>query len=186
MNWLKVNLNAYQKVQNINPTKETFLYNIAPRPFTPVEKEDMGFDGEILSLKVEKLLNTYELSQLLQDLQKEFDKSDEVNCFILDDKKCWLDKDTRVGLVNSITVQQGAGLTETVLWFDGIAYRVGISYALNFLKALELYAIDCYNVTQSHLNEIKSISDRNMLFEYNISAGYPVPIVFDTEEIIEH
>ena len=31
--------------------------------------------------------------------------------------------------------------------------------------------------------EISNLNDRDALFEYNISAGYPEPIVFDTERL---
>ena len=185
MNWLKVNLSTYQKVQNINPIKGTLLYNVAPRPFTPVEDEDRDFNAEVLSLKVEKVLNTYELIQLLLDQQRLFDKSDEVNCFILGDNKYWLDRETRVGLVNSLTIQQGAGVTETTLWFDGTPYKVSIEYALSFLRQLELYAIACYNATQTHLAELSCLDDRDALFVYDITSNYPAPIEFDTKEIIK-
>jgi hypothetical protein len=38
-----------------------------------------------------------------------YDKSDAVNSLTLDGKQIWLDKDTRVGLVNSINIEKEAG-----------------------------------------------------------------------------
>ena len=172
-------------MQNINPEKGTLLYNLAPRPYTPTEEDTEEFNAEVLSVRVEKTLNTYELIQLLQDLQREFDKSDEVNYFLVENKKCWLDRETRVGLINSITIQKDAGLEEVILWLGGIPYTVSADYALEFLRSLELYAVRCYNNTQTHLVEISNILDRDTLFEYNICAGYPKPIVFDTEELVK-
>lgn len=185
MNWLKVNLSTYQKVQNINPDKGTLLYNLSPRPFTPTGEEENDFNAEVLSVKVSKALNTYELIQLLLDQQSLYDKSEEVNCFILGDNKYWLDKDTRVGLINSLNIQKDAGVQDTLLWLNGNPYRVSIDYALAFLRNLELYAVECYNVTQAHYAEIKALPTREALFDYNVSAGYPTPIVFDIEELVK-
>lgn len=39
----------------------------------------------------------------------EFDSSDEVNSFFLNGIKVWLDKDTRVGLMNSLTIEKNSG-----------------------------------------------------------------------------
>ena len=172
-------------MQNINPEKGTLLYNLSPRPFTPVEEGDREFNGEVLSVRVEKTLNTYELTQLLLDQQREFDKSDEVNYFNFDGHKYWIDRDTRVSLLNSLTIQQSAGLEEAMLWFGGIPYTVKIDYAISFIKSLELYAVGCFNNTQAHLAEISNINTREGLFEYNICTGYPEPLTFDSEYIVK-
>ena len=63
----------------------------------------------------------------------------------------WIDMDTRVGLVNSITIEQAVGKETTVLWYDTVKYVIPIPLALQMLAALELYALECYNVTQEHL-----------------------------------
>ena len=184
MDWLKVKNGEFKRVQTINPTKGIYLVNLSPRPYTPTE-EDEDVDCEVISLRTEKVPNTVELSQLLQDLQAVYDKSDEVNYFLLGEEKCWLDKDTRVGLINSINIQKDSGALVTILWLNGKPYHMDIDYALNFLKELELYAISCYNTTQIHLSEIKQITNRDALFQYNISTGYPTPLGLDMEQILK-
>lgn len=184
MNWLKVKDSDYEKVQNINPIKGIYLLNLSPRPYTPTE-EDGEVNCKVISVKVEKIPDTVELNQLLQDIQAEYDKSDEVNYFTLNGAKCWLDKDTRVGLINSITIQKDSGVLVTNVWLNGKPYAVSVDYALTFLRKLELYAVSCYNVTQLHLSEIKQTTNRDALFNYNVSAGYPTPIEFDDKEIIK-
>ena len=44
-----------------------------------------------------------------------FDKSTNVNSFDLLGKSMWLDKSTRVGLFNSISIEKNAGKSDTVL-----------------------------------------------------------------------
>lgn len=46
-----------------------------------------------------------------------YDSSENVNRFYLGGLPLWLDKATRVGLVNSITIEKNAKRSETCLWF---------------------------------------------------------------------
>lgn len=185
MNWLKVNKDEFEKVQSINPKKGIYLINLSPRPYSPIENEEEGVNTQVFSIKVNKMPNTVELKQLLLDLQAAYDKGEEVNTFNLGEQKCWLDKETRVGLINSITIQKDSGVKVTTLWLNGEPYKVSVDYALEFLRGLELYAVNCYNVTQSHIAEIKAISGREELFEYDVTKGYPEVLSFNMEEVIE-
>ena len=91
----------------------------------------------------------------------------------------WLDKETRVGLVNSISIEKAAGKETTTLWFDAVQYEIPVDTALQMLAALELYALDCYNVTQSHIASVKLLDDISMLTEYDYTTGYPEKLVFN-------
>ena len=84
-----------------------------------------------------------------------YDKSKAVNSFTLSGKEMWLDKDTRVGLKNSISIEQ------------------------DMLNSLELYALDCYNVTQLHLAAIKKMYIVSQIEEYDYTVGYPEKLLFE-------
>ena len=96
-----------------------------------------------------------------------FDKSKDVNIFILDGKNMWLDKSTRVGLFNSISIEKQAGKSDTVLWYDAIKYIIPIPDALAMLNALELYALNCYNVTQEHIAAVRSLQSIEEIENYD-------------------
>ena len=100
-----------------------------------------------------------------------YDGSDAVNSFTLGGKRMWLDKDTRVGLVNSITT--------TVLWYDTVKYVITIPLALQMLAALELYALECYNVTQEHLAVVMGLATKEEVGAYDYTSGYPEKLVFN-------
>lgn len=102
-----------------------------------------------------------------------YDKSDAVNSFTLAGKQIWLDKDTRVGLVNSIGIEKESGRINTTLWYNAEKYVIPVDDALNMLNQLELYALDCYNVTQSHIAAVKSLPDAGQVEAYNHKGGYP-------------
>lgn len=102
-----------------------------------------------------------------------YDTSDKVNGFMLNGLLVWLDKATRVGLMNSTTIAKAAGQETTTLWLKGIKLVVDCDKAIQLLSALEMYALECFNVTASHkaaVGELKTIEE---VEAYDYKAGYP-------------
>ena len=102
-----------------------------------------------------------------------YDTSSSVNGFMLNGLLVWLDKATRVGLMNSTTIAKAAGQETTTLWLKGIKLVVDCDKAIQLLSALEMYALECFNVTASHkaaVSELKSIEEVEV---YDYRAGYP-------------
>ena len=102
-----------------------------------------------------------------------YDTSDKVNGFILNGLFVWLDKATRVGLMNSTTIAKAAGRQTTTLWLGGAKLVVDCDKAIQLLSALEMYALECFNVTASHkaaVGELKTIEDVKV---YDYKTGYP-------------
>ena len=102
-----------------------------------------------------------------------YDTSSSVNGFILNGLLVWLDKATRVGLMNSTTIAKAAGQQTTTLWLKGIKLVVDCDKAIQLLSALEMYALECFNVTASHkaaVSELKSIEE---VEAYDYKSGYP-------------
>ena len=93
-------------------------------------------------------------------------------------KSVWLDKSTRVGLFNSISIEKNAGKTHTILWYDAIKYIIPIPDALAMLNEIEMYALNCYNVTQSHIAAVRSLQTIQEVENYNFKIGYPVKLNF--------
>lgn len=103
----------------------------------------------------------------------DYDTSDKVNGFILNGLLVWLDKATRVGLMNSTTIAKAAGQKTTTLWLGGLKLVVDCDKAIQLLSALEMYALECFNVTASHkaaVGELKTIGE---VEAYDYKAGYP-------------
>ena len=117
-------------------------------------------------------------SQKIAKIQ-DYDKSEGVNSFTLNGRLVWLDKDTRVGLVNSLQIEKSAGRVDTELWLNGFMYKLPIDYVLQMLVVLELYAKECYNMTQQHIANVKNLDDLNRVWNYNYTKGYPKRPSFD-------
>ena len=109
---------------------------------------------------------------------QDFDKSVNVNSFVLGDNLMWLDKSTRVGLFNSISIEKQIGKTDTVLWYDATKYVIPVSDALRMLNEIEMYALNCYNVTQSHIAAVRSLQTIEEIANYDYTIGYPEKLSF--------
>ena len=59
-----------------------------------------------------------------------YDTSSDVNGFILNGNKVWLDKETRVGLMNSTTIAKSVGQKTTTLWLGSMKLVVDCDKAI--------------------------------------------------------
>ena len=102
-----------------------------------------------------------------------YDTSDKVNGFMLNGLLVWLDKSTRVGLMNSTTISKAAGQETTTLWLGGAKLVVDCDKAIQLLSALEMYALECFNVTASHKQAVSELTTIEEVEAYDYKAGYP-------------
>ena len=108
-------------------------------------------------------------------LQKisDYDTSDRVNGFYINNELVWADKATRVGLMNSVKIEKDAGKLMSTLWFNDRPLTVSCELALSFLSQVELYAVECYNKTAEHRSMIKSFNSIKDILDYDYTSGYP-------------
>ena len=102
-----------------------------------------------------------------------YDTSDKVNGFMLNGLLVWLDKATRVGLMNSTTISKAAGQETTTLWLGGAKLLVDCDKAIQLLSALEMYALECFNVTASHKKAVSEMTTIEDVKVYDYKVGYP-------------
>ena len=102
-----------------------------------------------------------------------YDTSSSVNGFMLNGLLVWLDKETRVGLMNSTTIAKSVGQKTTTLWLGGMKLVVDCDKAIQLLSALEMYALDCFNVTASHKQAVSELTTIEEVEAYDYKVGYP-------------
>lgn len=126
--------------------------------------------------KFDERVKAAELAYAISKKEEEitaYDKSDKVNGFILNGLLVWLDKATRVGLMNSTTIAKAAGQETTTLWLGGLKLVVDCDKAIRLLSALEMYALECFNVTASHKQAVSLLTTIEEVEAYDYKAGYP-------------
>ena len=124
-------------------------------------------------LAMEKRVKTHEIEQ--------YDLSDNVNVFELNGMLAWLDKATRVGLQNSLRVEETAGHETTTLYLNGVALVLSPDAALQMLDELELYAIECYRVTEQHKAAVNESENIEYVNGFDVTTDYPQHPVFNVQ-----
>lgn len=104
----------------------------------------------------------------LEEITK-YDVSSAVNGFYYQGSEYWLDKATRVGLMNSTRILKENGQTSTTLWFNNMYLTLPIDDVIDKLSALEQYALSCYNVTASHKIAVQALTTIEEVNEYDIT-----------------
>lgn len=111
----------------------------------------------------------------LEEITK-YDVSSAVNGFYYQGSEYWLDKATRVGLMNSTRILKESGQTSTTLWFNNMCLTLPVDDVIDKLSALEQYALSCYNVTASHKIAVQALTTIDEVNEYDVTQGYPTKL----------
>ena len=133
------------------------------------------YDGvrlETGGMTSEAALTAAAQKMVLAEIDKH-DTSSAVNGFILHGQRVWLDKATRVGLMNSTTIAKAMGQPTTTLWLGDVKLVVECDKAIQLLSALEMYALECFNVTAAHKKAVAEMSTVESVLGYDYKEGYP-------------
>ena len=164
----------YELEYQYKPQLETIVKDIMPAiRDEPINLTEIATMAELLGEDPIEPMR----AALLHNIET-YDTSPAVNSFTLGGKEMWLPKETRVGLVNSISIEKAAGKETTVLWFGGEKYELPVDTALQMLSALELYALECYNVTAAHKAAVSALDNVEEIIAFNITEGYPTKLNF--------
>lgn len=109
----------------------------------------------------------YQLKEILLAKIENQDKS--VNGFYYGDNKKWLDKNTRIGLVNLIN----CGAESVTVQLDDELVDITASDLKTFLNKLEVYAGKCFATTAKHKQAAYQLKTREEILNYDYTSGYP-------------
>ena len=140
-----------------------------------VERKVWVYDGvrlETGGMTSEAALTAAAQKMVLAEIEKH-DTSPAVNGFMLNGQRVWLNKDTRVGLMNSTSIAKAMGKKTTTLWFGGMQIEVNCDKAIGLLSALEMYALECFNVTAAHKKAVAELNTVEDVLGYDYTKGYP-------------
>lgn len=114
----------------------------------------------------------YAKRQKTQEIER-YDTSSAVNGFKLNGTVFWLDKATRVGLMNSTTIAKKMGSETTDLWLGEARLTIDCDKVIRLLGGIEMYALECFNVTARHKAEVNDLKTVAEVEAYDVTEGYP-------------
>lgn len=125
-------------------------------------------DGQTSESAMLKAAREQKLSEIIA-----YDTSSVVRGMLMDGHSVWIDKDTRVGVMNSVRIAKDMGESNYTLWIDGRGISMPVDDAITLLGRVEMYAQECYNVTASHRAVVEAMTDAESIVMFDHTAGYP-------------
>lgn len=111
-----------------------------------------------------------------------YDASEAVNSFSYNGVSMWLDKATRVGLMNSTEITKAAGQETTDLWMGDVKLTIPCDTVIKLLSAIEMYALECFNTTARHKAEVQELKTVEEVEKYDIKEGYPKQLEINLQQ----
>ena len=148
----------------------------SPQPADLIANGYEAVEIEEPALTEEELLEKAKLNKIQQIVA--YDRSSNVNSFNLGEQSMWLNVNQRQQIATQISANEAAGRTEMTRWFHGVSYTFPLSSWKQMLVAIEVYAGDALNVTESHKAAVNALDSVEAVEAYDITAGYPEKLSF--------
>lgn len=147
-----------------NPSEEQ-LVNAGYEEYTEPAQPEVDPVEEARKLKLAELDN--------------YNKSAAVDSFTVGGKEMWLTVAERQQIATQINANEAAGRLYMTKWFDGIPYSFSIEEWKQMLIALEVYAGDALNTTETHRRVIKTqLKTVEEIQNYDYTQDYPGRLSF--------
>lgn len=124
----------------------------------------------------EELLEAAKQSKI-QEIE-DYNVSDAVNEFSINNNPMWLTVEERQQIATQINVNEAVGRTSMTRWFNGQEFTFPLTTWKQMLVALEVYAGDALNVTESHKASIMDMDNVEDIESYDFTEDYPEKLSF--------
>lgn len=145
----------------INPAasvKEVFDMQLTPIP---------SFERTLEQAKQEKIQQI-----------KEYDRSEAVNSFTIGNQTMWLTVEERQQIATQINANEAVGRETMTRYFGQQAFTFPLTTWKQMLIAVEVYAGDALNVTESHKISVNALETVEAVDSYDYTTNYPEKLHF--------
>lgn len=110
---------------------------------------------------------------------EDYDKSDNVNSFLVNGESAWLNNAERTSYTASVSNAETLDEDSVDLLLNGKVLSLPTANAKTMLAQISRYADKCWLVTQQHLLEVEKLTDVDKVVNYDYKNGYPEKLVFE-------
>lgn len=164
----------YNEGQTMTHSTENSLFSGIP---TEEQLSGWGFEEWVEPTPTPAELLERAKANKIKDLM-EYDSSSNVNSFTIGGQTMWLTVNERQQIATQIAANEAIGRETMTRWFGGISYTFALGVWQQMLVALEVYAGDALNVTESHKAAINTLESVESVNEYDYTTGYPTKLEF--------
>ena len=160
----------------INPTEEELVQAgwqvVEETPTTDQQEEDVVEEHK--EPTEEELLQAA-IVQKINDIRY-YDSSDEINSFTVGSLKFWLDKSERTILYAALLAHEQLGKETMTKIYHGHTFTYPLAQWRLLLAMIECYATDCLNCTETHVEAVNRLTNREEVLAYDYKQNYPDPL----------
>ena len=106
-------------------------------------------------------------------------QSPAVKAFTIGGVSGWLNSEQRVSIRRSAADKVAAGRESVTVYLAGKGFTMSPTKAEEILAAVEVYASDCYDVTENHKAAVEALTDAASVEAYDYASGYPKQLTFE-------
>lgn len=109
-----------------------------------------------------------------------YDTSSEVNGFNVAGMTLWFSPEKRVAIEKGVRNCKAVGRESYEAWLEALGTTVSVpcDTALDWLAQIEVYALDCMNVTNKHKAAVNALTTVDEVAAYDYKSGYPSKLTF--------
>lgn len=142
----------------------------------PSQQQMLDAGWLVYESTAEELLVTAKAEKI--DQIENYDNSDAVNQFTINDTDMWLDHELRQQIRTSAEAYEALGYENMTKVFNGTEFTFSITLWKQMLNALEVYAAEALNTTERHKNAVNALATVEAVTDYDYTTGYPQKLVF--------
>jgi hypothetical protein len=110
---------------------------------------------------------------------EDYDTSDSVNSFLVNDMPCWIDKEMRAVYGNSVTAAKKLSEKSIDINLNGMIITLPVNTAETMLASIQRYADKAAIETAKHKINVSALSTIDEVDEYDYTSGYPDQITLN-------
>lgn len=181
--YITVNIGAREVQGKFEVVSITFLLGAEELTTLSVcnRVDKLGFASTITMDDILEIANAIKDDSTLEAMKTilasqvvERDSSSSVNVFFMSGwGAMWLDREMRMVVQRRLEAEKAIGKKVTTLWYGEEMFELEVDKALSMINQLEIYASECYDATQKHLQRISQIETIDQALYYDIKQGYP-------------
>jgi hypothetical protein len=99
--------------------------------------------------------------------------------FYMNDTYCTFDTETLNKMLLRVMAESAMKFNKTTLWFNGNAYPMKTKDALELLYNLQIYYGNCFDISESHKQNVDKLETSEDIKNYNCEDNYPEKLKFN-------
>lgn len=104
---------------------------------------------------------------------------DDSKGFYMNDTYCTFDAETLNKMLFRVISESAMNVNKTILWFNGNAYPMKTKDALELLYQLQIYYGNCFDISETHKQNVNNLETIEDIKNYNCDDKYPEKLKFN-------